>query len=403
MRWPHGIALEVFIQDPTSKAFRLDSTPLGSAPLQEERGTEMILDSSRLDEGTLGVAEPDPQWWDITARCSAITSMTGTRPDLVIPTAETGTLEATMIDDPGLLAMGITPGTPIRLRHGSTPMWIGWIDDVAVTWDKTGGSISTISATDWVSHARRITRYGRQIDLEAAIDRFTELIWQTLDVEMPQIFIWGIDTLSSARRPCCAILDEASLADHLTWAATTGGFLWCPMPTLDEPAAIVREIRYPAPATLTSWFDTQDPSFLAASVTSGTSQIVNQVEVTQHYISNDEGETSAATTQSTWRNQASIRNWGIRTATADVALDDLSQAQVVAENIMSRATSTDATVSDVTVRGADWIAQDRPPQPLDTTAVTIRGQTHRLLVATVSHDLTPTTWTTTLTTIRRTP
>lgn len=398
--WINDIVLEVWIQDPTSRAFRLDLTPLGSAPLQQMSGTELELDRSTLDAGTLGVAEPPAEWWSITEECTSISSVMGARPDMISPTAETGTLEATLRDMPGLLSIGIGPGTPIRLRHNQTPLWNGWIDDVTVTWHKDGGSTSTLSATDWVSHARRITRYGRQINTEPAIDRFTHLIWESLDVNLPTMWIHDLTTLTSARRECCAVLDEASLADHLTWSATTGGFLWCPRPDLEVASAIIREIRSPNQAVFSVWSDTADPSFLDADVTAGTSQIVNELELSQHFITRDDGQQSVGTTTSTWRDTASISNWGIRPATADVSVSDTADLPAVAADIMARSTVRGETVSSISVKGTDWIAAENTPQPLDTTAIVIRGRAHRLIVATVAHSLTPTNWTTTLTTIR---
>ncbi|MSS45916.1 hypothetical protein FYJ43_07670 [Cutibacterium sp. WCA-380-WT-3A] len=401
--WPNDIALEVFIQDPSSKAFRLDLSPLGSAPLQEMSGTEMILDEGHLDAGTLGVAEPPAEWWSITEECTSISSVMGARPDLISPTAETGTLEATLRDMPGLLSIGIGPGTPIRLRYDQTPLWAGWIDDVTVTWNKEGGSTSTITATDWVSHAQRIKRYGRQIDTEPAIDRFTHLIWESLDVDLPTMWIHNLTNLTSARRKCCAVLDEASLSDHLTWSATTGGFLWCPRPDLDVASATIREIRNPNQAVSSAWSDVSEPSFLDADVTAGTSQIVNELELSQHFISRDDGQQSVGTTTSTWRDAASISNWGIRPATTNVSVSDTADLPAVAADIMARSTAKGETVSSITVKGTDWIATETPPQPLDATAAVIRGRVHHLIVATVAHSLTPITWTTTLTTIRSVP
>lgn len=400
MKWPHEINLEVFIQDPTSHFFRLDVTPLDFGRLYHVESVEFILDESKLGVATLGAATPAPDWWDITAQCTHISSLVGARPDKAVPSSETGTLEATLINQPGVMGIGINPGTPLRLRRNSTPLWIGAIDDVTVTWEKSGDSSTVITASDWVSQASKTTRYGRQIDNEPAINRFTALINQSLQVQV-DIKVYNILNQITALRECCAIVDESSLADHLTWAATTGAFMWGSTPGLERPGVIIREFGAETKSYITL-FDTHAPSFTAATVSSGTSQIINEIEINQHFISYENNEPSAATTTSKWRNTSSIYNWGLRSARADVTLANPVYAKFIAEEIMSRATESGDSISSLTIRGEDWINQDIIMQPLKSVDVVLRGRIYKLIVATVSHDITPDNWTVTLSTIRRT-
>lgn len=399
MKWPHEIALEVFIQDPMSRFFRLDVTPLNSAQLHTSENVGFILDESRLDRETLGTPAPTAAWYDITAQCTHISAITGARPDLSVPTAETGTLEATLINQPGIINIGINPGTKIRLRRNSTPLWIGTIDDINITWGKNGDSTSTITASDWVSQASKKTRYGRQIDNESAIDRFTALINQSLQVQV-DIKVYNLLSLITALRECCAVVDESSLIDYLTWTATTGAFMWAPIPGLSRPGVIIREFSAEN-NNYATFYDMRNPSFTEAVITAGTSQIVNEVEVTQHFISYENNEPSAATTASTWRNTASVYNWGLRSARADVTLANPKYAKSIAEEIMSRSIKTNDTISSLVIRGDEWINQNGALQPLDNIDVVLRGRLYPLLIATVSHEITPTNWTVTLATVRR--
>lgn len=406
-QWPHGLTLEVKTQDPADQSFRLDRSPLDLAQLRGGAADLFVLDTSTLGTGTLGPPPPPMIWWDITGPTLEVATTVGVRQDSALVKPETGTLTATIKNAPNLIAAGVHTGTAIRLRRADLALWSGRIEDIDTKWDKEGGSTTTITASDWLTSASRITRHGRQIDRETALDRFCALLWESLDEPIPTVHYWG-NTAWVGARPVCPVLDDASLTDHLQMAANSGNFIWAPLPSLEASDVILRPRLYSTPGEFALWSDLPDAprSYLSVDEGSATSQIINTLDITQHAVSTDSGDPQAATTTHTFTNAASVANWGTRSASADISVALDSDIEYAAQELLTINRAVTTTITAMTIWGADWAtAITGHPlnlHPLSAVPVRLRGVTHHLLVASVSHAITAKRWTTTLTFIRRT-
>ncbi|WP_130864639.1 hypothetical protein [Acidipropionibacterium timonense] len=410
MSTPTPIRLDAWIQPPQGNAFRLDLSPLDSAALWNER--TFILDVSRLDQDVLSGPRPDRQWCDITAQATAIRTTGGMRDDGITHGADPGSLTATLSDEPQLIALGLITGTPIRLASGSTILWCGWVDDVTTTYTYDGHSTTTVTASDIAGVMSGSTRYGATSIEQSGADLYRQAgRWDTLihqSAPRPVKVEWrGTRNPAISPNPIAATTDhETDLTSWLTMCSTAGGFLWSPIGQAADGSALVRAQWAGTVANLHTISDEPGSlSYLDIDVSSSSSEVVTVLETHNHWSDQTvDSSTGSVTydyhdTQATYSDEASAATWGTRRQSVDisVSLYGGDPRPAMAGAIMTGTQIATASVRTVRMRGTDTIGMT----PLDAIDVTARGQTWACLIAQITHDITPTTWTTTLTLARR--
>lgn len=215
---------QVQVVDPRERGFRVGVDILdGLVPLRPRGAAEFVLNRSRLGDARLGPIPKRMIWLDLTSHAVHIRSRHGNADAIGLP-PDPGTLEASLINGPDLSTLGITPGTPVRLRHDGQDLWAGHVSDLSDTWDKAGSRYSTIQAADAVAAWSAVTRHGASNRLgnkgsEPAADRLARLIQSAPSPRS----LTGTDGLTD---PCVNTVHETSLTNHLQMACVTARRNW---------------------------------------------------------------------------------------------------------------------------------------------------------------------------------
>lgn len=231
------LRLQVRVPDPSQTGFRLDVTPLDSLqPLNEAPGA-FVLDVHRLapaaDAGVLAPAATALVWVDLYPWCTSISASHGHRPDAGLP-ATPGTLTANLKNAPDLGALGVVPGTPVRLATATDVLWWGWAENDNDRWTPGAGEdvrkLTTFTAIDAHAMLGNVTRYGVRLpDPEPLTPRVTRLLASSpLTIyadDWQKITHWDSNgqPITELVGHCEPTVMETNLLKHITMAANSCG------------------------------------------------------------------------------------------------------------------------------------------------------------------------------------
>jgi hypothetical protein len=174
------------VTDPTTLIAREDAPNLAIDVVPSVAEGTLTVDVSMLDDpDLLGWADDPNAWVNIVCDVTRVSSRRGaTRLQGVLTRAEAGIVTIEVLDterrfDPLLNADAIHAGTPLRLRAwgelgDGTPwgavLFTGSIDDVPVTYARTGPPRVTLTASDLISDLAEWQATGRDPELGAGDD-----------------------------------------------------------------------------------------------------------------------------------------------------------------------------------------------------------------------------------------
>lgn len=349
------------------------------------------------------------KWVDITGPCTHISVKRGVTTAGGIMHAQTGTLSVKATAELDPRAAGILYGAQIRLKNtrNGQPLFTGFITDIKVEPGKKASDTAvTIEAADAVAKAASITRYGARPDggrLENWDARIRRLMGSAPNVsyEIP----------STSYALVCPTVWETSLAAHLDAATATVGGAWycdrqgtlqiCAYPPQQYKTNVALTDSYESTGKIDTWHYTD------AKATWQAENIVSRVEATVHDAApNESGEWRAADYTAIAVEPTRSTAWGGATLKIDTMAPSRFVADEMAQKMLKEALDypTVSAVSfwPVSQRIDNEQRQDRMNtagliDPLDLVEVIRDGDKSLAHITSVSHDITPYTWKTTLT------
>lgn len=365
----------------------------------------MIWDTARWDDAYWNDQTVTTAWTSILGPCTQITARRGVSTTGPILTAQTGTLTLDALDlDPR--ALGIVRGTPIRLYHWPTrtPIWSGRVDTLTTTPLITGGLTTQIVAVDDVALLVAITRYGAR-PTGGGTEPWAARIARLME-SAPAV---AYEITGSTAALVCPTVWETSLANHLDAAiATTGGAWWA---RRDGGIIVAATLPDTTSAELAL---TDDPQtfhtatcwhYYDGAAAWSSAGLTSQIEATNHDAApDDDGEWRADDQTITVTDATTTAAWGGTAARVDLIAADSVAAEAAARRLLTRAPAA-PTVSQASTAHLDHrrprtaqaarMAAAARLDPLTPVIATQRGETSRALVASVTHTISPLTWTTT--------
>lgn len=370
----------------------------------DDTATTLVWDTGAWDQKRWHSHLTTTTWTSIIGPATHITTRRGSTATGPVLKAEAGTLQITAGDALDPRRLSLTLGTPVRLYNWTTatPIWTGRVTDVKSTPRKGGGADVVITCADIIASLATTTRYGARPDgggLEPWRARLTRLM-----TTAPTVKTHLIGTSYTA---VCPTVWETNLAAHLdalvatsggAWAADrTGGItIWATLPTTPPAYALTDQRTTTGPKPL---------YYTAGPATWDTAAITARIDATTHPAAPDEnGEWRAVDHKVTVTNQTTATAWGGTTATIDLITPAEDRAtETAARRLLARAATTPImttarlTAAGPTTTDPTLMTHLGALDPLTTLTATQTGDTTTVYIASITHDITPTTWETTLT------
>ena len=372
----------------------------------QPKGGTFTWDNGHWDMSRWYDENDNEGWASIIGPCTSIKTVRGINTTGPILAAQVGTLTATARNlDPR--ALGITYGARIRLYHWPTraPIFEGNISDIETSPDKENTLTTTLTAVDAVSQLANTTRYGAKPDTgtnETWRQRLSRLMTST---SVPYTVESSTDT------PVCPTVWETSLAAHLDALTATVAGGW--YVTRNNKVSISALVTKAAALTLSDTYDPPQTAGRAWYYTDAAAQwkassLAATVEATTHNATKDAaGAWKANDVTASASNPTTAAAYGGMTVKVDVMTPpDVPTIQAAAQKLLRRA-QTVPTLGSVTLRPVSALTTPTTQQkdmadassldPLTPCLAVQRDETALELIAQVTHEISPNTWTTQLT------
>ena len=366
-----------------------------------------IVGKSKIGSTVLKPASGGYKWVSYIGKATQISVTRGGKVSGVDFNAEVGTLSVTLINSGNPLDQpNIKPNVPVRLRHISTGvvMFTGSIVDINTShqFDKRNGTFTdfvTITAVDAAQALANTTRYGVLIEPQTFAERVATLS-QSTTVPFgpgPEVYNYRLG----------ATVYEGPLSEHLDLACNSVGarwwvdnmgsvqFAWAPVNVQDNNGNVV--------AYFTDVVNDPNPRSVALNyidIETGwdTRVMVNDLNLSQHGTkADDDGNTVADDITQNYKYPQSVIDYGARSGTVDVSLNDTTDMFNRANDILGR-----YSVPSSRVTRLRWNAQERQERAwyLDISRLIsvkfrdIDNQIYRIVK--INHEITPDRWIITL-------
>lgn len=405
-----------------------DATPAQVLSLQARfplRGiTGFRLDRSRLgrDALTLGIAPPEAftlnrdrlnarrlfaqaaniAWQDITAPVTSMQITRGISATGPVYAAQAGVLAFSALDALDPRETGLTYGSPVMLVHwpSRTRLFTGTVTGIDLTRQPPGSDhayTTSYTVSDAVKRIASIKRYGARAEggdgTETWNDRITRLMRSA-----PEI-VYRIASTTYQRM--CPTVWETSLAKHLDAATASVTGSW----TCNRDNSVTISAARPGASALV-FSDSQKSNgtdifaYTAVETSWATDDIVAAVDATNHMASIQDGEWRAQDETITISEETFSQTWAGTSVSVDLTCASIDAARTAARVLIDKASDT-LTPQSVTIRPAHAYGPALASKLMESAAgldpmtparVENRGDTHRVIITQISHQITPGDW-----------
>lgn len=341
---------------------------------------------------------------DVTRAVTSMSIRRGVSASGPALSAEVGTLTVRARNGLHPYELGLNPGALMILYHWPTrePVFTGDVTDLALEYDKRGGYTVELVANDAVAPLAATTRYGARPEngqnSEPWADRVHRLMKSAPQVAYkihdPSVYFQFMTVW------------ETSLANYLDATVNSAAGYWIvdrdntvhihgSRPTL-PPLFEVTDAA-PTNAAARRW------SYTAAALQWRYSERITALTVTNHPAKMEEGRLSADDSTTTIKAETSLPG---STAYADITVSPgmIRPAITALLEQLAYPSITRFSPHDVTLYAAAPSVSDPGPlmaaaatfDPMTAVTSTANGHSIRALIRAVEHDITPSTWKSTL-------
>lgn len=284
--------------------------------------------------------------------------------------------------------------------EGRAPVFTGSITEVAMTEDRDGHRLMTLTAADGIASLSNTQRYGAVSTgaelWSQRIARLAKSATTPIALPGPDFDDWGA--------PLADVVYESTLTNHFDLACHSVGARWW----VDRTNVVRFErekIALPLAAHFSDIHARLDPlhaCYTDLSLAFDVASAVNNISVTNHGRRYDPDQDSwlADDVVSIHTDTESIQRWGARSESIDLSLAEPTDVQKRAAQLLKASATPLVRPTSLTfdaLHDSRTYALARSLEPYDRVTVTRSGRTYPARISGISHQVTTSSWLTTLT------
>lgn len=384
--------------------FRLDRSRLGrdALTLGIAPPEAFTLDRDRLNARRLFAQAANIAWQDITAPVTSMQITRGISATGPVYAAQAGVLAFSALDALDPRETGLTYGSPVMLVHwpSRTRLFTGTVTGIELTRQPPGSEHSyttSYTVSDAVKRIASIKRYGARAEGGDGTETWNDRIIRLMR-SAPEI-VYRIASTTYQRM--CPTVWETSLAKHLDAATASVTGSW----TCNRDNSVTISAARPGASALV-FSDSQKSNgidifaYTAVETSWATEDIVAAVDATNHMASIQDGAWRAQDETITISEETYSQTWAGTSVSVDLTCATIDAARTAARVLIDKASDT-LTPQSVTIRPAHaygpaqsskLMALAASLDPMTPARVENRGDTHRVIITQISHQITPGDW-----------